>query len=144
MSVQEAPETGHKRSEVQVGQYLALGAGLGAAIGALLGVVAGDLGFWMAMGVPLGVGSGLAFGVAATSGLRRPSWSPPSKAPGWVMLQVVMGLMAGHGIYWFVSGAAQTAAPGRIQAVVGQILIGVGLFVYAEIMRRRRTKNGPE
>lgn len=64
--------------------------------------------------------------------------SPRSKAPGWLMLEVVMGLMAGQGIYWFVSGAAQTASPGRINAVVGQIVIGVGFFVYAEIMRRRR------
>ena len=57
-------------------------------------------------------------------------------------LLVVSALMAGQASHWFVSGQATGHSTARNLAVVGQLLVGVGLMIYgwSKLRRGRRSR----
>jgi hypothetical protein len=61
------------------------------------------------------------------------------KTGGWAMIGIVMALVAGQGIHWFVSGASAGAAPGRPWAVGLQVLVASAIAIHAEVQRHRTT-----
>ena len=62
-------------------------------------------------------------------------------AAAWTMLAVVLALVAGHGIYWFVGGASAQSSSLRQGAVCAQIVIASAAALYAERRRQRSIRN---
>lgn len=63
-----------------------------------------------------------------------------SQQSGWTFFGILMALILGHGIHWFVGGAAQVHSPGRNAAVIAQIVATGGLLLYAAYRRHKATR----
>lgn len=60
-----------------------------------------------------------------------------SRQKNWSLLGLLMSLLFGQGLYWFIGGAAQSHSTARNVAVLAQIVVAVAILVWAESRRRR-------
>lgn len=60
----------------------------------------------------------------------------------WALMLLLMGLLVGHGLYWFIGDSAQSHSMPRNVAVLVQIVVAAAIFVYAEYRRRRAVREG--
>lgn len=67
-----------------------------------------------------------------------------SKQTSWTFFGFLMLLALGHGIYWFVGGAAQAHSPERNAAVIAQIVVAGFLVVYSAYRRHRASRGTRE
>jgi membrane protein implicated in regulation of membrane protease activity len=67
-----------------------------------------------------------------------------NRKTSWDILgfSLLISYVLGHGLHWFIGGAAQVHSPARNLAVVGQILVAAILLLWALHAAYRHRKNG--
>jgi len=60
---------------------------------------------------------------------------------GWIVIAVMMAIVGGKGIHWFITPAAHPdAGTGQVVAVGLQVVVGLGMAYYA--WRRASPRSG--
>lgn len=57
---------------------------------------------------------------------------------GWWLLVIVMAIVAGQGLHWFVGGESAAGSPVRRALVIAEIVVAIALIVVG--LRRLRSK----